>query len=148
MSWLSPNLSQGEVIRGSGFNEWSEVPIDIRNAVKLTATDMFQPIRKALGKGISIVSGGGIRSVEMNERCGGSLRSQHLKGFALDLRCKKPELIVAIYEICDELQRNGSIPQGGLALYVRKDGTPRFVHCDRRGRIARWNKSAMSKAVV
>lgn len=145
MPRLSSHLSVGEVIRGSGYNSWDEVPDEIQQNILNTAIDMFEPIRVALGKPISIVPGGGIREAELNQRVGGAKRSQHLTGYALDLRCSNPEDTVKIYDLAIEMQSDGRIPLGGCAIYVTRSGRPRFVHVDRRGRKARWNSGARSR---
>ena len=142
---ITANLSWDEVLRGSGYNYLDEVPDDVRRCMESTAKDMFQPIREGLGKAVSIVPGGGIREPELNDRVGGAKKSQHLFGRALDLRCRKPEDTVAIYDLVIEMQADGRLPIGGCALYVTKSGRPRFVHVDCRGRKARWNMSARSK---
>ncbi len=148
MAKLSPHLSVGEVIRGSGYNAWDEVPPDLQANLERVAQFMFEPVRINLGKPISILSGGGVRSEEMNERVGGATNSQHKRGLALDMRCRTPADIVHLFDLCEELQRSGAIPNGGLSLYLRKDGSPRFVHCDIRGRRARWGAKNRSKVVV
>lgn len=145
MAKLSPHLSTGEVIRGSGYNDWDEVPQDLREAMQVTATEMFEVIRRHLGKPIYVLAGGALRSEEMNERVGGAAKSQHLFAKALDLRCKDPADTVRLFDLCEELQSSGAIGQGGLSLYVTKAGKPRFVHCDRRGRRARWGTKNRSK---
>ena len=143
---LTRNLSQGEVIRGSGYNSWEEVPGEQRKNISDTAEEVFQPIREAMGKAVFVLSGGGIRSHEMNDRGGGAKRSQHLLGTALDLRCTDPGDTVALYDLVIEMQSDGRLPHGGAALYVTKSGRPRFVHVDRRGRKARWNTGARTRA--
>jgi len=143
---LSKNLSVGEVIRGSGFNEWDEVPEEIQDAITQTAEELFQPIREAIGKPVFVLSGGAIRSKEMNERVRGAKRSQHLLGTALDCRCTDPGDTVALYDLVVQMQSDGRLPHGGAALYLTKSGRPRFVHIDRRGRKARWNTGARTKA--
>ena len=143
---LTRNLSQGEVIRGSGYNSWEEVPGEQRQSISETAKEIFQPIREAMGKPVFVLAGGGIRSHEMNDRVGGAKRSQHLLGTALDLRCTDPGDTVKLYDLIVEMQSDGRLPHGGCALYLTKSDRPRFVHVDRRGRKARWNTGARSRA--
>tara|TARA_R100001594_G_scaffold150676_1_gene213482 strand:- start:6574 stop:7017 length:444 start_codon:yes stop_codon:yes gene_type:complete len=143
---LTRNLSQGEVIRGSGYNSWEEVPGEQRQSISETAEEIFQPIREAMGKPVFVLAGGGIRSHEMNDRVGGAKRSQHLLGTALDLRCTDPGDTVKLYDLIIEMQSDGRLPHGGAALYLTKSDRPRFVHVDRRGRKARWNTGARSRA--
>lgn len=148
MAKLSLHLSTGEVIRGSGFNSWDEVPEDLRASILSAAVLMFEPVRQRLDKPITILAGGGIRSEEMNERVGGAPNSTHKRGLALDMKCRDPEDIVALFDLCAEMQSSGDIPKGGLSLYIRKNGTPRFVHCDMRGRRARWGTKNRAKVSV
>jgi len=145
MGDLSRNLSWSEVLRGSGYNSLDEVPQLLRDAMQVTATDMFQVIRTRLAKPIIILAGGALRSEEMNERCGGAPKSQHLFSKALDMRCKDPADTLLLFGVCEELQSSGAISKGGLSLYITKAGKPRFVHCDRRGRRARWGTKNRSR---
>ena len=146
MPKLSNNLSIGEVIRGSGYNSWDEVPDEQQKNISVTAEEVFQPIREAIGRPVFVLAGGAIREPELNERIGGAKRSQHLRGTALDLRCTDPGDTVKLYDLVIEMQSDGRLPLGGCALYVTKSGRPRFVHVDRRGYKARWNSGARSKA--
>ena len=138
MSDLSEHLSWGEVLRGSGYSDLDEVPDVVAAFMTVTAREVFEPIRNALGRPIAVVPGGGVREPELNERVGGAKKSQHLFGKALDLRCKNPEDTVRVYDLAVAMQNDGRIPAGGCALYIRRDGSPRFVHVDCRGRRARW----------
>jgi hypothetical protein len=152
---LAPNLAWREVLRGGGY-EMDEVPSALRQVVERTAREMFQPIRDAFGGPLTVLSGGGLRSYEVNRRVGGAkpkldeegspiagTGSQHLHGTALDLKASTRRNTVALYDLIIQLQRAGTIPKGGCAIYVvksgKKKGTPRFVHVDARGRMARWN---------
>ena len=51
--------------------------------LKAVATNIFQPCRDYFGKPLAVTSG--YRSPELNDLIGGSKRSQHSKGEALDL---------------------------------------------------------------
>ena len=51
--------------------------------LKAVATNIFQPCRDYFGKPLAVTSG--YRSPKLNELIGGSKRSQHSKGEALDL---------------------------------------------------------------
>ena len=143
---ITRNLSWGEVIRGSGFNSLDEIPNELISEMEETAREVFQPIRETIGKPVFVLAGGAIREPELNERIGGAKRSQHLRGTALDLRCSDPGDTVALYDLIIEMQSDGRLPHGGAALYLTKSGRPRFVHVDRRGRKARWNTGARTKA--
>ena len=83
---LSKNLSLAEVTKS---NTASRLGIDntpddwtIEN-LRAIAGDVFQPLRDAFGTPIYVSSG--YRSEELNRAIGGSVRSQHVQGRALDL---------------------------------------------------------------
>ncbi len=145
---ITRNLSWGEMIRGSGFNSLDEISNDLKHEIEITGRDVFQPIRNAMGKPVLVLSGGGVREPDLNERVGGAKKSQHLFGKAVDLKCRNPEDTLALYDLIIEMQSDGRLPLGGCALYLTKSGRPRFVHVDRRGRKARWNSKARSKVVL
>ena len=83
---LSKNLSLAEVTKSTTAkrlgidntpDEWT-----IQN-LKQIAINVFQPLRDAFGFPIYVSSG--YRSAELNTAIGGSKRSQHVEGRALDL---------------------------------------------------------------
>ena len=83
---LSKNLSLAEVIKSTtakrlGINntpdEWAT------ENLRQVAINVFQPLRDAFGCPIYVSSG--YRGPELNRAIGGSLRSQHMEGRALDL---------------------------------------------------------------
>ena len=83
---LSKNLSLAEVTKSTTAkrlgidntpDEWT-----IQN-LKQIAINVFQPLRDAFGCPIYVSSG--YRSAELNTAIGGSTRSQHVEGRALDL---------------------------------------------------------------
>ena len=51
--------------------------------LKLLCTEIFDKVREHFGKPIGIVSG--FRSIELNQRIGGSKNSQHMEGKAIDI---------------------------------------------------------------
>jgi hypothetical protein len=83
---LSKNLSLGEVTKSR-----TAVRLGIDNTpddwtienLRAVAEDVFQPLRNAFGTPIYVSSG--YRSEELNVAIGGSKRSQHIQGRALDL---------------------------------------------------------------
>ena len=84
---LSKNLSLAEVTksitaRRLGINNTPDDEWVIEN-LRAIATDVFQPLRSAFGCPIYVSSG--YRGPELNRAIGGSLRSQHMEGRALDL---------------------------------------------------------------
>ena len=83
---LSKNLSLAEVIKSTtakrlGLNntpdEW------VTENLRQVAINVFQPLRDAFGCPIYVSSG--YRSADLNTAIGGSKRSQHVEGRALDL---------------------------------------------------------------
>jgi hypothetical protein len=83
---LSDNLSLSEVTKSLtakrlGINnepdEW------VTENLRQVALNVFQPVRDCLGVPIHVSSG--YRSAELNKAIGGSVRSQHVEGRALDL---------------------------------------------------------------
>lgn len=83
---LSKNLSLAEVTKSVTAKRLGidNTPDDwtIEN-LKAVAESVFQPLRDALGCPIHVSSG--FRSESLNKAIGGSLRSQHIQGRALDL---------------------------------------------------------------
>ena len=86
---LSKNLSLSECLRSK-----TAVRLGITNEphddwvvenLQATAENVFQPCREHFGVPIYVSSG--YRSPELNKAIGGSLRSQHMEGRALDLDC-------------------------------------------------------------
>jgi zinc D-Ala-D-Ala carboxypeptidase len=96
---LSKNLTLAEVTKSTTAkrrginNEPDDWTIENLRAI---AEEVFQPIRKAFGCPIYVSSG--YRSEELNVAIGGSVRSQHVQGRALDLdadvfgRCTNGEI--------------------------------------------------------
>ena len=83
---LSKNLSLAEVMKSATAikhgiaNEPSSKHL---TNLKAVATNIFQPCRDYFGKPLAVTSG--YRSEALNDLIGGSKRSQHSKGEALDL---------------------------------------------------------------
>ena len=145
---LAPNLTWGEILRGSGYDAAAFLPDAVRDSVESMAARMFQPLRDELGFPLTVLAGGGVRSPDMNRRVGGARTSQHMAGRALALRGPSEKHTLQIYDVADAMQAAKRIPLGGLALYLRKDGSVRFVHVDCRGRRARWNGGARRLALA
>lgn len=83
---LSKNLSLKEVVRSNtairkGISN-QPTKQHLQNLI-LLADNIFQPLRDYIGKPINVSSG--YRSLALNKAIGGSTRSQHCKGQALDL---------------------------------------------------------------
>ena len=84
---LSKNLSLAEVTKSNtakrlGINNVPDDEWVIEN-LRQIAVNVFQPLRDAFGCPIYVSSG--YRGLELNRAIGGSLRSQHREGRALDL---------------------------------------------------------------
>jgi hypothetical protein len=83
---LSKNLTLAEVTKSTtakrlGINN---TPDDwVTENLRQVAINIFQPLREAFGCPIYVSSG--YRSAELNTAIGGSSRSQHVEGRALDL---------------------------------------------------------------
>ena len=83
---LSKNLTLAEVTKSTtakrlGINN---TPDDwVTENLRQVAINVFQPLRSAFGTPIYVSSG--YRSAELNTAIGGSTRSQHVEGRALDL---------------------------------------------------------------
>jgi len=85
---LSPQLSLNEAIKSSTAKRLgidNTPPPEIIDNLKLIATHVFQPVRNHFGVPLYVSSG--YRSPELNTAIGGSKRSQHMLGQALDIDC-------------------------------------------------------------
>ena len=83
---LSKNLSLGEVIKSITAKRLGidNTPDDwTTENLRQVALNVFQPLRDAFGCPIFVSSG--YRSADLNRAIGGSKRSQHVEGRALDL---------------------------------------------------------------
>jgi len=86
MSQLSKYTTLQEVIKSNTASvlQIQNIPNDeqIRN-LKLLCIEVFDKVREHFGKPIGITSG--FRSIELNNRIGGSKNSQHMEGKAIDI---------------------------------------------------------------
>lgn len=83
---LSKNLSLAEVMKSATAIKHgiaNEPSLEHLTNLKAVAINIFQPCRDYFGKPLAVTSG--YRSPELNDLIGGSKRSQHSKGEALDL---------------------------------------------------------------
>lgn len=144
---LSAHLSWSEVLRGSGYTSLSDVPVELREAMKRTAAEVFERLRaEADVGGMKIISG--LRSPRSNAAAKGARKSQHMVGTALDVRpISDPESgCVSVYDAASLMMDDGRLTRGGLCIYAfgswdqPGDWRPRFVHVDRRGRRAKWSR--------
>lgn len=126
MSQLSKYTTLQEVIKS---NQASVLQIpNIPNAeqvanLKLVCTEIFDKVREHFGKPIGISSG--FRSVELNNRIGGSKSSQHMEGKALDI---DGDLFggVSNKEIFDYIKNNCIFDQ--LIWEFGTENNPDWVH--------------------
>ena len=63
-------------------------PKDILDALKVTAEKLLEPIRKSIGKPVTVTSG--YRSPELNKLIGGATKSDHSFGRAVDVKLFLP----------------------------------------------------------
>ena len=96
---LSKNLSLAEVTKSNTAKRLGidNTPDDwVTENLRKIAEHVFQPLRSAFGCPIYVSSG--YRSADLNRAIGGSIRSQHMEGRALDLdadvfgRCTNSEI--------------------------------------------------------
>lgn len=123
---LSDNLSLAEAIKSA-----TALRKGIANKptqshlinLKEVANNIFQPCRKHFGKPLRVTSG--YRSEELNKAIGGSSKSQHSKGEALDMQSTKgytnKELFMFIKDHLDFDQLIGEFPDNV--------GEFAWVHC-------------------
>ena len=148
MGDLAPKLSWAEVLRGSGVSTPGDLPLDVRANIERMSRDMFTPLRMQFNAPLIVISG--YRTEAVNRACGGARNSQHVQGLALDLvpASKVPSDYSRLAFLVDVLQGAGKIPKGGRGLYKTAAGLWRFVHCDARGTIARWNSGRVDRLEV
>lgn len=117
------NFNWGEVTKGG-----KRIPIDsviTDNVLRIAAK--LQVLRTRLGTPVMVTSW--YRPPEINAAVGGSTRSRHLVGDAVDFYCPSENLI-AVFEM---MRDDPFFNQGGLAI---GDG---FIHIDDRDGQARWH---------
>lgn len=88
--------------------------------------------------GIPFIINSGYRSYAHNQKVGGSVRSQHLSGHAVDIA-------IANQLIGDQIQAAFIARVGqecGIGRYVTKESGAGFIHLDIRGYKARWSNQA------
>jgi len=123
---LSDNLSLSEVIKSNtairkGIN--NSPTDDHLESLEDIANDIFQPLRNALGV---IYVSSGYRSEDLNKAIGGSRKSQHSKGEALDLDNDNKNGAASNTEIFNYIKDNLDFDQ--LIWEFGTDEKPDWVH--------------------
>lgn len=95
--------------------------------VKQELVDFLNQLRLRFGKPLVVTSG--YRSPEHNKAVGGVANSYHTQGLAADIRPENQKDLPALWELCRRLNVTG-----GVGIYDT------FVHVDRRGYAARFDK--------
>ena len=98
-----------------------ELPDEVLSNVRALVSNVLDPLRAKYGKPIRVTSG--YRCKKHNEKVGGAVGSQHLRGEAADITAGSPEENKCLTEI---LELNGKYDQ--LIKYLNPDGGIRFVH--------------------
>lgn len=95
--------------------------------VKQELVDFLNQLRLRFGKALVVTSG--YRSPEHNKAVGGVANSYHTKGLAADVAPMDAKDLNRLWELCRRLNVTG-----GVGIYDT------FVHVDRRGYAARFDK--------
>lgn len=95
--------------------------------VQQELVDFLNQLRLRFGKPLVVTSG--YRSPEHNKAVGGVANSYHTQGLAADIRPEDQKNLPALWELCRRLNVTG-----GVGIYDT------FVHVDRRGYAARFDK--------
>lgn len=95
--------------------------------VKPELVDFLNQLRLRFGKALVVTSG--YRSPEHNKAVGGVANSYHTQGLAADIRPEDQKDLPTLWELCRRLNVTG-----GVGIYDT------FVHVDRRGYAARFDK--------
>lgn len=125
---MDPQLTKNFHIKEWRCHDGTDVPWSLVENVTKCATNL-QALRNALGKAVTIISG--FRSGAYNDSIGSKRTSQHIKGFAADIRVAgvSPTEVASLIE---GLIKDGDMDQGGVGVYNS------FTHYDCRGTKARW----------
>ncbi len=78
--------------------------------------NVLQPLRDRIGAPVTITSG--YRCAELNERIGGSRRSQHMKGEAADIVVHSRDLKKVFLEITENIEFDQIIYEYGRWIHV------------------------------
>ena len=142
---LSPNLSLKEVIKSA-----TAIKHGIDNSpsqehyenLKAIANEVFQKVRIHFGVPIAVTSG--YRSPELNKRIGGSSKSQHCHGEALDLDADVYGKITN-KQIFDYIDKNLDYDQ--MIWEFGDDNEPNWVHVSYKKDGGNRNRNLRAKKV-
>ena len=147
---LSKNLTLAECTKSTtasrlGINNTPDDEWIIEN-LRAIASDIFQPLRESFGCPIYVSSG--YRSEALNKAIGGSKRSQHIQGRALDLDAD-------VFGVCTNAQIFNYIRENlvfdQLIWEFGDDDSPDWVHVsfvrdgDNRGRCLKAVRDSKGK---
>ena len=91
-------------------------------ALTVVVNQVRQPVREKFG---IVTVNSGIRSEEVNKAVGGSKKSQHCKGEAVDFECYS----VSNWELAKWIAENREFDQLILEFYKKGDPHSGWVHC-------------------
>lgn len=131
---LSEMTHSGTALRLGIANDPNEAQIkDLKRLM-----DYLDKVREAFGKAIIVTSG--FRSPELNDRIGGSDKSQHMKGQAADIR---PHDIKELRLLFATIRKVGGFDQ---LIYEEPAGRTPWIHVSiaptnrpPRGEVKRWD---------
>jgi uncharacterized protein YcbK (DUF882 family) len=114
-----------------------------RNSRAVPLAYEFELIREAAG-GLPLRVGSAYRTESWNRKVGGSARSQHVQGRALDIYPSRGNTNVDLLLVVMDVARRGDSKIKGIGLY------PWGVHVDIRPgtRLARWGGSRKAAELV
>ena len=134
----SPHLSWREL----GCRDGTPYPEKWKPTRAVGLGQVFEDIRAGVGGPIRVSSA--YRTRDYNARVGGSRRSQHVEGRALDLAVPPKFALAEFFEIVLAVVRRSSSLLRGLGVY------PTFIHIDIRPsrRLVRWQGKRLQAELV
>jgi len=126
MGDISKNFSWYEV--ANKYDPF-KLPTDVKDNLRKLINTVLQPARDKLGSSIHTTSG--YRSPEHNLAVGGSSKSQHIRGTAVDIYCPR----LRGNEFFSFMLENFLNEIGGLGLYYNEQMVGKFIHVDIRAKI-------------
>lgn len=114
---LSKNFTYDELTKSNTASRLkiNNSPDDeAKTKLKKLANDVLQPIRDVYGKPIKVSSG--YRCLKLNEKVGGAVNSQHVKGEAADITSLSDTVDEnkVLFEVIKKLIKDGKIVVGQL----------------------------------